>query len=126
MNARLHMLFQPITEADFETLRRVANRVTIDPKSVRVSSSEQTNWLIVDFTMARQLQISAVDAIDRALEFDGGRCSDTIIQFPRSDAEEARAKRKNEKCKAIRRANRIQREADRLPSPHSSVSPESR
>ena len=106
MNARLHMLFRPITEDDWVTVRIVANRVTSDTKSVRVSEGDNPNWLVVDFTMPKQTQNEAADAIDRALEFHGGKGLDTAIQFPRTEAEEARAKRKNEKRKAERRANR--------------------
>jgi len=109
MNARLHVLFRSITAADWETMRRVANRVTIDRKSVRVYEDEKPNWLVVDFTMATQPQYAAVDAIDRVLKFDDGNGLDTAIQFPRSEAEEARATRKNEKRKTIRRANRLSR-----------------
>ena len=109
MNARLKILFQTITKADFETLRNAANRVTTDRKSVRVYEDEKPNWLVVDFSMATQPKYAAVDAIDRALKFVYGRGSDTIVQFPRSAAEDARAKRKNEKRKAIRRANRLSR-----------------
>lgn len=109
MNARLQIFFQTITEADFETMRRVANRVTTGRKSVRVYEDEKPNWLAVDFTMATQPQYAAVDAIDRVLKFDYGNGSDTVIQFPRSEAEEARSKRKNERRKAIRRANRLSR-----------------
>ena len=109
MIARLLIMFEPITEADFKTLRKVATRVTTDRESIRVSLGEKPNWLIVEFKMARQTQNAAVDAIDRSLKYDCGRSSDTVIQFPRSETEEARAKRKNEKNKAKRRADRLAR-----------------
>ena len=109
MNVRLHMLFRPIKEPDWETLRTVANRLTIDRKSVRLSLDEKPNWLVVDFTMAMQPQYAAVDTIDEALTFDCGNGLDTVIWFPKTEAEAARAKRKNDKQKAKRRFKREQR-----------------
>ena len=106
MNVRLHMLFEPIEETDWETLRTLANRLTIDRKSVRVSEDEKPNWLVVHFTMATQPQYAAVDTIDEALTFDYGNGLDTVIWFPKTEAEAARAKRKNDKQKAKRRFKR--------------------
>lgn len=106
MNVRLHMLFGPIQEGDWESLRTMANRLTIDRKSVRVSLGEKPNWLVVDFTMATQPQYAAVDTIDEALTFDYGNGLDTVICFPKTEAEAARAKRKNDKQKAKRRFKR--------------------
>jgi hypothetical protein len=106
MNVRVSIRYRPITDEHWESMRSLARKLTDNPKSIRVSLDETPEYLVVEFTMPRDSQTRAVEAIDRVMRFDTGRGLDSRISFPRTAEEEAQAKRKNEQRKAKRRAKR--------------------
>jgi len=106
MNVLVRVLFDPPTEEDWQAMRRLGGGLTDDPASVRVYADVRPGWLVVEFTMPTEAQIKAVDKIDRVLRFSVFNRFDTMIGFPRTPAEEARARRQNERRKALRKARR--------------------
>ncbi len=106
MNAQIKLLFHPVTNADRETMRSLAGILTDNRESIRVSSDAKPNCLVVDFTMPTQPQMLALNAIDRVLKMNLDRGEFSSVSFPKTESEEASAKRKNERRKAKRRENR--------------------
>lgn len=112
MNVRVRILFNNPTEDDWRDMRSLANGLTNDRDSVRVFEDEEAGWLVAEFRMPTETQIQAVDKIDRVLRYKVGSREDSTISFPRSPAEEARARRKNERRKAQRKALRSEGRED--------------
>lgn len=106
MNVRVRVLFNNPTEDDWRDMHSLANGLTNDRDSVRVFEEEEAGWLTAEFRMPTEAQLQAVDKIDRVLRYTVGNREDSAIGFPRSPAEEARARRKNERRKAQRKASR--------------------
>jgi hypothetical protein len=106
MNVHVRILFDGPTEEDWQAMRSLAGGLTNDPGSVRVFADVEPDWLAAEFTMPTETQIKAVDKIDRALRFCVENRLDSTIGFPRTAAEAARARRKNERRKALRKARR--------------------
>lgn len=107
MNVSVRVLFDNATEEDWRAMRMLANKLTNDRDSVRVTDSpDEPGWLDAEFTMPTETQLQAVNKIDRVLRYEVENRSDSTISFPRSAAEAERARRKNERRKAQRRARR--------------------
>jgi hypothetical protein len=90
-------------EQDWEDLRSLARSLTQNSDSVHVHAGEEPGWLVAAFTMTTEPQYRAVARIDGALRFWAGNRLDSIIQFPKSEAERERARRKAERRRARRR-----------------------
>ena len=107
MNVKVQILFDQPSEEDWQAMRSLAIQLTDDRESIRVTADpDAPRRLVAEFTMPTEAQYKAVDKIDRALRFEIENRLDSCIWFPRSAAEEERARRKNEHRKALRRARR--------------------
>mgnify|MGYP000054366239 CR=1 FL=1 len=105
MNVRVCVQFEPVTEDDWQAMRSLAHCLTNNRDSVRVfTDPKKADWLVAEFTMPTEAQYQAVARIDRALRFEVLNRQDSMIGFPKTAAEAARARRKNERRKARRRA----------------------
>ena len=104
MNVRVQIQFEPITQSDWSAMRSLAERLTNCPESVRVGADAKgPDCLVAEFTMPTEPQYKAVDTIDGVLRLYVDNCVDSSIQFPRTEAEIARAQRKAESRRAKRR-----------------------
>ncbi len=104
MKVELHCLFESPGAEDWASMESLAGSLTDDRESVRVFAIDgRSNWLAVEFVMPTQPQYQVVAAIDRKLRFYAGNWMDSTIRFPRSEAEQQRAERKNARCRAKRR-----------------------
>lgn len=112
MNVLVRVLLNNPTEDDWRDMRSLANGLTNDRDSVRVFEDEEAGWLAAEFRMPTETQLSAVNKIDRVLRYTVENREDSTIGFPRSLAEEARARRKNERRKAQRKALRSEGRED--------------
>lgn len=107
MNVAVRIRFDKPTQEDWDAIRSLARQLTDNHESVRVFVvPEEANWLVTEFTMPKAPQMASVNEIDRALKFTVENRLDSMIGFPRSAAEEERARRKNERRKAQRREAR--------------------
>ena len=104
MNVRVCILFKAPGEAERAALRCLARGLTSNSESVRVFAHATPRWLVAEFTMPTQAQYLAVDRIDRALRSWASDRLDSTIHFPKTAAEQARARRKAERRRARRRA----------------------
>lgn len=78
--------------------------MTNDRKSVRVlEDPAEAGWLVVEFTMEAMAQYRALPAIESALRFYADNRMDSIIAFPKSEEEQARADRRAARRRARRR-----------------------
>src|SRR4051812_23090778 len=103
MNVVVRILFTPPTESDRASLLSLGRTLTNNPQSVRLfAQDDDPQWLVVEFTMPTEAQYKAVDKIDYFLRFHVLTRMDSIIQFPKSAAEQARAQRKAERRRARR------------------------
>jgi hypothetical protein len=104
MNVRVRVLFLgPPAREDWNAMRSMADDLTNDRQGIRVFvDPEEADWLVAEFTMPTDAQIRAVDRIDWVMKFYAHNYNDSVIQFPKTDAERARADRKNERNKARR------------------------
>ena len=109
MQVQVAVLFEaPGSEEDGD-LRALASSLTNDKQSVRVARRDgDPRWLTVEFTMPTQPQLQAVSGIDAELRFYAGNRLDSAIGFPKSEAEQRRADRKNARQRARRKALREQ------------------
>jgi hypothetical protein len=108
MNVKVRIQLNEPTELDSQAMWSLANGLTNQKDSVHVAvDADQGDWLVAEFTMPSQTQVKAVDAIDRALRVLDVARIDSTISFPKTQAERARAQRKNERRKAQRRDRRI-------------------
>src|SRR5262249_8413065 len=109
MNVRIRAQFKPPTEDDWRAMRSLANSLTKEPDSVRVSADADPEWLMVEFTMPTEAQYKALPKISRAIKLYAYNRWDATFGFPYTEAEQARAERKAERRKA--RRNRQEGEA---------------
>jgi len=107
MNVHVEILFDSPTEQDWEDMRSLARSLTNDRDSIRVHAGKEPCWLVAQFTMPTETQDKAVGKIDGAIRFEEINFQHGRIRCPRTAAQEARAKRKNERRKAIRKARRM-------------------
>ncbi len=109
MKAIIEIQFEQLSPEHHEELASLARSLTDDTDTVRVQAKPGTDdWLSVEFTMPRMNQLAAVGLIDQALRYSIEDRINSVIGFPRSEAEEARARRKNERRKELRRLRRQQ------------------
>lgn len=107
MKAIVRILFDNPADGDRKDMELLALRLTDDRDSVCVTADpKEPGWLEVEFSMPTKPQHRAVDQIDSVLRYEIDNRLDSCIGFPRSAAEEARARRKNERRKALRRARK--------------------
>lgn len=103
MNVRVRIQFERPTEDDCEGMRSLANGLTDNRDSVHVfADPEQTDRLVAKFTMPTEPQYRAVKTIYRNLRYHAENGVDPVIEFPRTEEEIARAKRKAERRKRKR------------------------
>lgn len=106
MNVMVRILFDKPAEEDWQAMRCLANQLTNDPESVRVTADpESPGWLMAGFTMPTEAQYKAVERIYRALRFEVENRRDSTISFPYTEAERARAERKAARRRARRKGN---------------------
>ena len=101
MNANVHVMFTPPTEADWQAMRGLAKGLTDDPGSIRVTAGEEPGWLVAEFTMRTQKQSSAADLVYEAIRYRLNY-SDCSFSFPMTAEERARADRKLAQAIAFR------------------------
>jgi hypothetical protein len=106
MQVRLRIQFKPPTDEDRRGMRSLANSLTEQPDSVRVSADADPEWLVAEFTMPTEAQYKAVPKIDRAIRFYADNRLDSTIAFPHTQAERERADRRAARRKARRRGER--------------------
>ena len=107
VNVIVRIFFDKPAEEDWQAMRSLAIRLTNDPDSVRVTADpDAPDWLAAEFTMPSEAQYQAVGKIDGVLRFGVENRLDSCIGFPRSATDVERARRKNERRKARRRAKR--------------------
>ncbi len=103
MKIEIHCLFESPGADDRAAMESVARSLTDDLRSVRVFVIEgRPDWLAVEFAMPTQPQYQAVGAIDREIRLCVGNRMDSAIGFPRSEAEQRQAERKNARRRAKR------------------------
>ena len=103
MNVQVRIQFESPTEDDWQAMRSIANRLTDDPASVRVSAEANPEWLVAEFTMPTEAQYLAVSKVDSAIRYEADNRRDSVIRFPRTEAERERAERKAAARKARRK-----------------------
>jgi hypothetical protein len=106
MNARVRVLFKGPTADDWEAMKSLGRYLTSKPESVAVSADDDPNWLIATFAMRTEPQHQAVDKVFRAIAYYCGNCRDSAVGFPYTEAQRARADRKNARQRAKRLARR--------------------
>ena len=104
MNVCVRIQFKSPGDAELDSMRSLAQRLTDSPESVRVFADTTPGWLVAEFTMPTEAQYAAVPKIDSAIRFWADDRMDSTIGFPRSEAEQARADCKAEKRRTRRRA----------------------
>jgi hypothetical protein len=110
MNVRVEIQSDSPDQDAWDAMRSLARSVTDNPHSVRVFALDDApDWLVVEFTMPTEAQYKAVDKVDRAVRLHAWERLDSIISFPQSETERARAGRKTKR----RRAKRAAPDADR-------------
>lgn len=113
MNVRVEIQFDQLDEEAWDTMRSLAGSLTKNPQSVRVFvRDEPSGWLVVEFTMPTEAQYKAVDRIDRVLRLCAWNRLDSIIRFPKSQAEVERSRRRAERRRAKRPAADAKRFTD--------------
>ena len=106
MNVRVEVLFDPPDEDAWGVMGAIGRQATNDPRSVRVfASDEGPNWLAVEFAMPAEAHYKALEKVERAVRLCAWERLDSMICFPRSEAERVRARRKTEQRRAKRRAS---------------------
>ena len=97
MKVRLEIQFESPTAADEASLRRLALGLTNDPDSVRVVACEdQPDWFVAEFTMPTEAQSQAVDTIDARIRYSLWNRMDSIICFPKTEAQQRHRRRKSQ------------------------------
>jgi hypothetical protein len=102
MKVRVQFLFEPPGEDDRASLLSLGRSLTNEPQSV-VGIDGKPGWLVVEFTMPTEAQYKAVEKIDRAIRFYSDNRQDSIIEFPKTEAERERSRRKAERRRTRRR-----------------------
>ncbi len=100
MNVFVEVLFDPVDEAAWDSMRWLGCHVTNDRGSVRMFVPDGAeDWLAVGFTMPSEAQYKALEKVERAVRLCAWRRLDTAISFPKPEAERARLRRKAERRK---------------------------
>jgi hypothetical protein len=103
MNVRVRILFDSPGQDQRAALLSLTRSLSNTPADVRVFADDDPGWLVAEFTMPAEAQYRAVDRIDRQIRFWADDRLDSVIEFPKSEAELARAKRKAEQRRNRRR-----------------------
>jgi hypothetical protein len=103
MQVSVRIRFKPPTEDDWRAMRSLANSLTEQPDSVRVSADTDPEWLVAEFTMPTEAQYKALPKIERAVKLHAWNRYDSTFAFPYTAAERERADRKAARRKARRR-----------------------
>lgn len=103
MRVRVQILFESPGGDQLASMGSLAQNLTNDPVSVRVSPDEPPGWLVAEFTMPTESQYVAVPKIDRAIRFWANDRLDSIIRFPKSEAERTHGRHKAEQGRSRRR-----------------------
>lgn len=105
MNVCVLIRFESLGEKELESMRRLARSLTKEPASVNVSPDDKPGWLLAEFTMPTEPQYKAVPKIDHAIDLHlwASNKLDSIIGFPKSEAERAHTRRKAERRRERRR-----------------------
>jgi hypothetical protein len=103
MQVRVRIQFKPPTEDDWRAMRLLANGLTNNQDSVRVSADADPEWLVVEFTVPTEAQYKASPRIERAIRFYALNWRDIRFGFPHTEAERTRADRSAARRKARRR-----------------------
>lgn len=104
MNVCVEILFEIPNEHAWDVMDTLGRHVTNDERSVRVSASgEGPNWLTIEFTMPTEAHYKAAEKVGHAVRLCAWQRMDSMISFPRSEAERLRAQRKAERRRAKRR-----------------------
>lgn len=104
MNVRVQVQFDSPGQDAWDAMESLAQSVTNDLRSVRIFAVYGVpDWLAAEFTMPTESQYKAVDKIDRAVRLYASDRLDSTIGFPKSEAEQARARRKAERRRSRRR-----------------------
>jgi hypothetical protein len=104
MNVCVRILFESPGQNELASMRSLARRLTDSPEDVRVFASDSPGWLVAEFSMPTEAQYKAVEKVDRAIRFWASDPLDSVIGFPKSETEQARARRKAERRRNRRRA----------------------
>jgi hypothetical protein len=112
MNVRVYIQYEESpTKDDQDSLLSLGRSLTNNRESVVVREAK-SNGLIVEFTMPTETQYKAVEKIDRAIRWYAGNRTDSGIEFPKTEAERARARRKAARRRARSRAAKPTRQDD--------------
>jgi hypothetical protein len=103
MNVCVRVLFESPGLDELARMRSLAGGLTDSADSVRVFAAIEPGWLVAEFTMTRQTQDAAVAKIDWAMRFRADDRMDSVIFFPKSEEERARAARRAEQRRARRK-----------------------
>ncbi len=105
MDVRVEIQFKKGGEKELAAMKSLANDLTNRREGVRVfPDPANPDMLVAEFTMVSEAQYKAVDRIFAAIRFWAENRLDSAIQFPRSEAQILRDRRKAEKRKARRRS----------------------
>ena len=105
MEARIELLFDSADEDAWAAMQELGEYLNKGKGSVEVYTVDaESGWLGVACTMRTEVQYKAVEKIEFALDVYGGDWTDSTIYFPKSEAERARAHRKQERRRAQRGA----------------------
>ena len=104
MNVYVRIRFRSPGVEDWAAMRSLALGLTNDTGGVRVFADTNPDWLVVEFTMPTEAQYAAVPKIDGAIRFWADHRQDSVIGFPKSEAEQARADRKAERRRTRKQA----------------------
>jgi hypothetical protein len=103
MMVRVHVLYDSPSDADRASLLSLGRSLTDSPRSVVVRDGKP-NWLVVEFSMPTEAQNRAVSKIAREMRFHHGNHLDSGIEFPKTEEERERNRRKAERRRAQRRS----------------------
>jgi hypothetical protein len=103
MNVCVRIKYSSPGPNELASMQSLARELTDCREGVRVFADQAPGWLVAEFTMPTEAQYAAVSKIDRAIRFRAGNRTDSVIEFPKSEAERARAARKAERRRGRRR-----------------------
>ena len=102
MMVRVHIMFESPGEDDRTSMLLLGRSLTNETQSV-IGIDGKPGWLLVEFTMTTEAQYKAVEKVDQAIRFYADNRLDSIIEFPKTEAERERNRRKAERRRVNRR-----------------------
>lgn len=115
MNVRISCIYDALDSRAWKEMHALAEGLTNDPRSVRVSGGPKPSMLTVDFTMKKKQQYEVAETIRVSLRGAGLGELDRI-EFPRTELEQAQAERRQERVRERRRLRKLAAEFGELPS----------